>query len=219
MAASDTNVEKLRSGHHGLSPEYVAKNQRERLLDAMVAAVADKGYADTTVAEVLRRSGISRRTFYDFFPNKEACFLEAYDRVVGALVKQVVEAFSGGDSWAERMRDGIRALLQTLSEHPDAARVGLVEVLAAGPAALERYDQALRSFVPLFEQGREESRYGGQLPPNISEAVLGGMAQVLYLAVLKGETASLPDSLDELLYFALVPFLGHENAAVVTTDK
>src|SRR5215831_14753582 len=118
MAASDINVEKLRSGHHGLSPEYVAQNQRERLLDAMVAAVADKGYADTTVAEVLRRSSVSRRTFYDLFPNKEACFLEAYDRVVGSLIKQVVAAFSGGDNWAERMRDGIRALLETLAAHP-----------------------------------------------------------------------------------------------------
>lgn len=214
--ASDASVGKLRSGHHGLSPEYVAQNQRERLLDAMVAAVAETGYADTTVADVLQRSGVSRRTFYDFFANKEECFLEAYDRVVAVLVKRVEEAFSGGENWAERMREGLRVLLETLAAHPDAARVGLVEVLAAGPAALDRYDRALRSFVPLLDQGRDESRYGAQLPPNISEAVLGGMAQFLYLAVLKGETATLPDSLDELLFFALVPFLGHESTAVVT---
>jgi AcrR family transcriptional regulator len=213
--ASEARIEKLRSGHHGLSPEYVAQNQRDRLFEAMVAAVADKGYGEVTVADVLRLSGVSRRTFYDLFANKEECFLEAYDRVVGQLVKQVTEAFTGGDNWAERMRDGLRVLLDTLSTHPDAARVGLVEILAAGPAALERYDRAMRGFVPLLEQGREESRYGAQLPPNISEAVLGGMAQFLYLSVLKGETATLSESLDELLFFALVPFLGHESAAVV----
>ena len=95
--------------------------------------------------------------------------------------------------------------------------MGLVEVLAAGPRALDRYDGAIRRFVPLFEQGRAESPYGDQLPPNISEAVLGGIAQVLYLRVLAGETATLPDALDELLYFALVPYLGHAGTTRVAT--
>ena len=70
--------------------------------------------------------------------------------------------------------------------------------------------------MPLFEQGRDESPYGDQLPPNISEAVLGGIAQVLYLRVLAGETKTLPDALDELVYFALVPYLGHAGTNRVT---
>ncbi len=181
--------------------------------------VAEKGYAEATVADVLERSGVSRKTFYDLFTNKEDCFLSTYDRLIDSLADAVTDSFAGGGTWPERIRGGLRALLDLLAERPDAARVGLVEVLAAGPRALDRYDGAIRRFVPLFEQGRAESPYGDQLPPNISEAVLGGIAQVLYLRVLSGDTASLPDSLDELLYFALVPYLGHAGTTRITQAR
>jgi AcrR family transcriptional regulator len=205
----DRTPARLPRGKHGLSPQFVASNQRERLIAATVTVVSEKGYAEATVADVLEHSGVSRKTFYDLFTNKEDCFLSAYDLLIDVLADGVTKAFAGGASWPERVRGGLRALLELLAEHPNGARVGLVEVLAAGPRALERYDSAIRRFVPLFEQGRAESPYGDQLPPNISEAVLGGIAQVLYLRVLAGDTATLPDALDELLYFALVPYLGH----------
>ncbi len=200
---------RLPRGKHGLSPQFVATNQRERLITATVTVVAEKGYGEATVADILEHSGVSRKTFYDLFTNKEDCFLSAYDLLIDTLADTVAAAFARGSSWAERIRNGLRALLELMADRPDGARVGLVEVQAAGPRALDRYDSAIRRFVPLFEQGRAESPYRDQLPPNISEAVLGGIAQVLYLRVLAGETAGLPDALDELLYFALVPYLGH----------
>jgi AcrR family transcriptional regulator len=215
----DRTPARLPRGKHGLSPQYVASNQRERLIAATITVVAEKGYAEATVADILEHSGVSRKTFYDLFTNKEDCFLSAYDRLIDTLADDVGEAFAGGHSWAERVRNGLLALLELLAERPAGARVGLVEVLAAGPRALDRYDGAIRRFVPLFEQGRSESPYGDQLPANISEAVLGGIAQVLYLRVLAGEAASLPDALDELLYFALVPYLGHAGATRVTNAR
>lgn len=208
--------EKLPRGKHGLSPQFVARNQRERLISATVTVVAEKGYAEATVADILEHSGVSRKTFYDLYNNKETCFLSTYDKLVDTLADVVGEAFARDVAWPERIRSGLQALLNLLAERPDGARVGLVEVLAAGPRALERYDHAMRRFVPLFEQGRAESPYGDQLPPNISEAVVGGIAQVLYLRALAGETATLPDALDELVYFALVPYLGHAGATRVT---
>ncbi len=215
----DRIPERLPRGKHGLSPQFVAHNQRARLITATVEVVAEKGYGEATVADILERSGVSRKTFYDLYANKEACFLAAYDRLVDALADSVADAFAGEAAWPERIRRGLRALLELLADRPEGGRVGLVEVLAAGPRALERYDRAMRRFVPLFEQGRTESPYGDQLPPNISEAVVGGIAQVLYLRVLAGETSTLPDALDELLYFALVPYLGHNGATRVTRAR
>ena len=212
----DRTPDKLPRGKHGLSPAFVAQNQRERLLSAMIDAVAESGYAETTVADVLEWSGISRKTFYDMFASKEECFLEAYDGLIEGLSTRIGAAYATEAKWPERVRASLRELLDALSERPAAARVGLVEVLAAGPRALERYDQALRRFVPLLEDGRTESPYGSQLPPNISEAVVGGVAQVLYLRVLTGDVEGVTDALDELLYFALVPYLGHARATRIT---
>ena len=215
VGPQDRTPSRLPRGKHGLSPEFVAHNQRDRLIGATITVVADKGYADATVADILEHSGVSRKTFYDLFTNKEDCFLSTYDRLIDSLADGVDHAFTQGRTWPDRIRSGLRALLDLLASRPDGARVGLVEVLAAGPRALERYDHAVRRFVPLFDQGRAESPYGDQLPPNISEAVLGGIAQVLYLRVLAGETPNLPDALDELLYFALVPYLGHAGTTRV----
>jgi len=210
---------RLPRGKHGLSPQYVASNQRERLLTATVTVVGEKGYAEATVADILERSGVSRKTFYDLFTNKEDCFLVAYEQLIDNLANAAADASGQSGSWPERMRLGLKAVLDLIADQPAAARVGLVEVLAAGPRALERYDHAVRRFIPLFEQGRSESPYGEQLPSNISEAVLGGIAQVLYLRVLAGETATLPDALDELLYFALVPYLGHAGTTRIATAR
>lgn len=88
----------------------------------------------------------------------------------------------------------------------------LVEILAAGPRALERYDQALHHVLPLLEAGREQSEHGPQLPDKLSEEILGGVIQTLYMRVLEDQISTLEDSLGELLYFMLVPFLGHERA-------
>jgi AcrR family transcriptional regulator len=210
---------KLPRGKHGLSPQFVARNQRERLVAATVSVVAEKGYAEATVADILEYSGVSRKTFYDLFTNKEDCFLVTYDKLIDTLAEDVGGAFTQATSWPERVRKGLSSVLELMAEHPEGARVGLVEVLAAGPRALDRYDHAVRRFVPLFDQGRADSPYGDQLPPNISEAVLGGIAQVLYLRVLARDTATLPEALDELLYFALVPYLGHAGTTRVTQAR
>ncbi len=156
----DRTPARLPRGKHGLSPQFVASNQRERLIAATVTVVAEKGYAEATVADILERSGVSRKTFYDLFTNKEDCFLSTFDLLIDTLADEVTKAFASGETWPERIRAGLRALLEQMAERPAGARVGLVEVLAAGPRALERYDGAIRRFVPLFEQGRAESPYG-----------------------------------------------------------
>jgi AcrR family transcriptional regulator len=131
-------AEKLPHGRHGLSREQVAESQRRRILRAMAEAVAERGYAATPVAEVLRRAGVSRETFYEQFANKEECFLAAYEAGVGIVLEATGVAAS-----ADREREGVldavlHSYLTTLASDPAIARTFMVEVYAGGEAALAR---------------------------------------------------------------------------------
>ncbi len=179
----------------------------------MMRTVADEGYGRTSVEAVLRRAGISRLTFYQQFADKEDCFLQAYDTAVAQLMAIVLEAYRQPKQWAERVRFGLEALLETLSNEPDLARMAMVEVLAAGPRAIARYTNAVNSFMPLFEAGRTETRYGTQLPSQTERVIVGGIASVITHRVAAGEAERLCELLPDLLYFALTPFLGIAQAA------
>src|SRR6185436_11661890 len=130
-----------RGGRHALTQAAVAASQRERMLRAMVKVVADKGYAATTVADIIGAAGVSRRTFYEHFPNVEACFLAAYDDGLREMLTAVREALRSlpRDDWRARSRAAILAYLQALAAAPPgAAWTYSVEVLGAGRKALAR---------------------------------------------------------------------------------
>jgi AcrR family transcriptional regulator len=203
---------KLPRGRHGLSRQFVLSNQRERILRAMADTVADRGYGQATVAHVIGAAGVSRKTFYESFRCKEDCFLTSYDALIDHLSAVAIEAYTAAADWTDGIRAALGATLAVLSDDGALARVVLVEVLAAGPQALERYDQAMHRILPILDLGRGESAHGSELPPKLAEEILGGVIQALHLRVLAGEEARLRDSLAELLYFTLAPFLGHERA-------
>src|SRR3954470_3111467 len=129
---------KLPKGRHAAPPEVVWESQRGRMLEAMALAVAEKGYGATAVADVISRAGVSRKTFYEHFANKEACFLGAYDTGVALLLAAIDDAVAAAPDWQRAVSDGIDAYLETLAANPAFARTFLVEILAAGPAAIER---------------------------------------------------------------------------------
>jgi len=131
---------RLRSGRHTLTRQEVEASQRGRLLVAMASVVAAKGYAAATVADVVDRAGVSRRTFYEQFADKEACFLAAYDTGVEIMLGRIgaaVAQLPAGD-WRARTRVGVAAYLDLLAEEADFAWCFHVEVLGAGAAALAR---------------------------------------------------------------------------------
>lgn len=212
MTRADAPYERLPSGRHGIPREEVERSQRERLLRAMLACVAEKGYAATTVADVIAAAGVSRTTFYEFWRDKEGCFLAGYDALLAVLIARVEEAYSGGGPWPARARAGLAAFLHWLSAYPDLARVALVEALAAGPAAVGRYRDALGRFTPFFEAGREQAPHADELPDGVEVVVVGGIAEIVFDEVVSGHAEQLPQVLPELLYTALSPFLGHEQA-------
>lgn len=200
-------------GRHRLPPEVIARSQRERLLEAAVRVVAEKGYAATTVADLTREAGISRTTFYAMFEDKEACFLAAYDNVAEALIRRIATAYETEERWPQRARAGLAALLDALAEEPAIARLALVDVGAAGPAAQRRYRAALQRLTPLFEEGRDFAPGGRSLPANTSRMAIGAVAGLIADELAEGRAEYLPSLLSDVLFATLVPYIGPAAAA------
>jgi AcrR family transcriptional regulator len=130
----------------------VRASQRSRLLEAIAEAVAEHGYGQVAVADVIERAGVSRKTFYEHFPNKERCFLAAYDAGAAMVLDAIEPAVAGAPDPYRAAAAGTRAYLETLAANPALARAFFVEVLAAGPAALERRDAVLERFADQLEE-------------------------------------------------------------------
>lgn len=208
---------RLPPGRHGLPREFVTHNQRERLIAGLAEAIAENGYAGTTIAHITRAAAVSRRTFYEHFSSKDECFVAAYDTVMADLGGRVSEAFESGDDWPDSIRAGIAAMLEFLSAEPDLARLCMVEALVAGPAVVERYDAAIQSFVPYFQQGREgrSEEVLSRLSDTTEEALVGGMVSLISRRIIAGKAAELEGLLPDLVEFTLTPYLGSVEAGKV----
>jgi AcrR family transcriptional regulator len=205
-------TERLPRGRHSLSREAVAESQRGRILQAMIEVVAERGYPETRVVDVIGLAGVSRKTFYELFDSKEDCFLAAYDVLLGNLFNDTAEGFDSrpGAPWTERVATGLAALLEHLAKHPDEARFAIVEVLAAGPKALARRDTALRQFTGFLDSGRAETAV--ELPGITSLSLAGGVNELLCSEILDGAASRLPSRLPDLMFWITLPFLGSEGA-------
>jgi AcrR family transcriptional regulator len=211
---------RLPPGRHGLPREFVVHNQRERLIAGLAEAIAENGYSGTTIAHITRAAAVSRRTFYEHFPGKDECFVAAYDTVMEELRGRVSAAFEEEDEWPRAIKSGIRAMLAFLASEPARARLCMVEALVAGPVVVERYDAAIRSFVPYFEQGREgrSPQVIQRLSPTTEEALVGGMVSLISRRIIAGKAEQLEDLLPDLVEFTLTPYLGSEAAAKLAKE-
>ena len=213
MQGMTREPEQLPPGRHGMSASFVALNQRNRIL-AAVAQVADgKSYSDMTVEDLISAAGVSRRTFYEQFENKEMAFLAAYDEVVARLLRRVEEAVAAERELVERVRAGIGAFLEFVALEPAVARVCIVEVLAAGPEAVSRRRKTMRTFADVMERTATVGEKPRVSPALTAETLVGGLHEVVYTRVLRGEAHKLPALLPDLVYSALMPYLGPEAAA------
>jgi len=186
-------VQQLPRGRHRLAREEVLASQRGRLLVAMSEAVAENGYAKTSVAEVLRRARVSRETFYEHFQNKEHCFNAAYDGAAALLATEIGSGLAASAETrdvAERLNDLLRRYLETLQSEPALARTFLVEVYAAGPAALERRVEVQSRFVDLvaFIAGAKDERQRFAC-----EAVVAAVSALVTQRVCAGRTDTLTE--------------------------
>lgn len=197
----------LPRGPHRLAREVVLASQRGRMLEAMAEAVAEKGYAATTVADVIARAGVSRKTFYEQFRDKEDCFLAAYDAGVELLLETL--RTSGVESMdpLEGARARTRAYLETLAAEPAFARTFLIEVAAAGPAALARREAVHDRFAALLreqiEAARKEFPELPEPPDEVYLAAVGATDLVVSRLVARGLTSELPQLEDAVLHIQL----------------
>ena len=206
----------LPRGPHGLERDVVLASQRGRMLGAMAEAVAAKGYAATTVADVVAGAGVSRKTFYEHFRDKEECFLAAFDAGVDLLLKAILDArVPESGTWIDLIRVRTRAYLETLASQPAFARTFLIEVFAAGPRALDRRAQVLRRFAHLLRDLHLEARHEYPMLPEVPDAVymaaVGAINELVSDLTREGRTAELPELEDTLLYLHSALFAGHQR--------
>jgi AcrR family transcriptional regulator len=199
----------LPAGRHGLTRSYVLGNQRDRIVGSVIDEVSETGYAGLTVRGVVERAGVSRRTFYEHFSNKQDVFLAVYDVVVERLAGDVRLAFATGRTYPQQVAFGLETFLGRLAHHPALAHVCIVEVLAAGPDALVRRARALQTFCDLIRPSADGSR---RVPPLAVEVAVGGIYEIVGAHVSRGDAHLLPSLCPELLEVMLIPFVGPRRA-------
>jgi AcrR family transcriptional regulator len=183
------------------------------MLDAMAQVCASEGYGGATVAAVIARAGVSRKTFYQQFANREDCFLAAYDAILAQFLGKVTAAYQQPElDWPGRVRAAAEALLTFLAAEPAFARMCIVEVLAAGERAIERYGSAVEVLAGLLDEGRRQLPNADEVPATTSGALIEGGAFLIREQILAGRTEQLETLLPDITYAALVPYLGQEEA-------
>jgi AcrR family transcriptional regulator len=162
-----------------------------RLTEGLAASIAEKGYAATTIADVVRHARVSKRTFYEQFADKEACFLALYSETTDELLALIAEAAAVPATWQQRVDAAARAYFERLAAEPALLRAALVEIQAAGPRARRlrrdvqrRYADLLRA---LSEQAATEEAWIRPLSPRLATAVVGGLNELMLEAVEQGE--------------------------------
>jgi AcrR family transcriptional regulator len=212
-------MRRLPRGRHGLSREFVAQNQRERLLVATAEALAELGYEKTTVSSIGAHARVSKSDFYRHFDSKDDCFIGAYDDAVEQLREEVVSSCVGRTDWAEGVCEALVAVLAWFAREPAKANLLLVEGLRAGRDVYERHQAALQSFVPYLRRGAPEDVIVPRPPEAADEAVVGGVAALIGRRVVAGDTEQLERFFPEVAQFALAPYLGAAEARRIISAR
>ena len=206
MARGETQpLQVLPRGRHAAPREVVAESQRERLLVAIAEAVAEKGYANAAVADVIERAGVSRRTFYEHFANKEECFLAAYDAGVSRLLDAIAAAEeAAGRDIVARARAGTETYLGLLADNPAFARTFLIEVLGAGPAALARRAAVHERFAERLREDFTAAAGDVPAPPaHVLRGCVGAIHELVTARLLEAGAGALPALLGPILEIEL----------------
>jgi AcrR family transcriptional regulator/DNA-binding MarR family transcriptional regulator len=197
-----------RTTRNGLGRERVIDIQRARMLAAMFDVVSERGASNASVAHVVARSGVSRRTFYELFDDREDCFIAAFEEAVTHASERVLDSYDARAPWRARIRAALAALLQFLDDQPAMGRLLVVEALGAGPRALERRARVLAQAIAAVEEGRAEAKPGKKPPPLTAEGVVGAVFSVIHTRMLEQRSGSLLELTSPLMNMIVLPYLG-----------
>jgi AcrR family transcriptional regulator len=180
---SRTAAPGLPRGPQALPREAVAEHQRARLFQAMIEAVDEQGFLATTISDLVSRAGISRRSFYQHFQNKEECLLATYDAIVVRLRRRLAKALTGGEEWPEQLEAYLRELFEAAGERPELARLVCVEMGAAGEVGVQRWAQDAAALQQLILDGFARADGSGTIPDPVARAFVGALRRILYSRV------------------------------------
>lgn len=224
MASRDktrSSTQRLRPGPNGLPRGQVTEIQRGRMLAATVEAVEEVGYARLTVAQVIGRAKVSRKTFYDVFLDREDCFLAALNEAIARIEVLAVDAYEQETSWRESTRAGLTAILAFMQAEPGLARLCIVEALGAGPRVLARRGELLKQLERIVDGGRKGTAAKGvkssrstREPADITaEGIVGAVFAVLHTRLLAGGRKPLTELVGPLMSMIVLPYLGARVAS------
>ena len=177
----------------------MAANQRNRMIDATIDVVGEKGYAELTVSDVIKRAGVSRRAFYEHFANREDCFFATYDAIMAESSAAVGNAFGSGTSFPSDAQGAIEAIFQRALRRPDAVRVLLVEIGAAGPEGIIRRERVGATYEALLRERLGLPPGRGPIANPVLRGVIGGIGAVLYSHMQNGKSKQLLELVPQLV--------------------
>jgi AcrR family transcriptional regulator len=193
---------------NGFGLAHVVEIQRARILSAMFEVATERGAANVSVAHVVERSGVSRRTFYEQFSDREECFLATFEEALAYASERVLPAYGAAGSWRERIRAGLVALLCFLDEEPVIGRLLICESPGGGPKTLGRRGQLQARLMGAIDEGREDAKAVAEPAPLAAEGVLGGVLAVIAARLVEEDRAPLVELTGPLMSMIVLPYLG-----------
>ncbi len=205
---------------HGLGRERVIDIQRARILAAMVEECAARGAGNVTVAHIVARAGVSRRTFYELFSDREDCFLGAFDDGIARASRYVLAGYEPNTRWVQRVRTALSSLLSFLDAERELGQLLVIGSLGAGHNALRRRRRGIAHIIALIDEGAtltgtphraqagKSAKAGTELPPLTAEGIVGGVLSVLHARLLDDSGESLLALAGPLMGMIVLPYLG-----------
>jgi AcrR family transcriptional regulator len=203
---------KLPPGRHLVPRDFVAQNQRERMLLATGELVAERGYQKTTIELIAKTARVALSTFYEQFSSKEECFLAAFDETMDAAAEVFEELLDPEQPWVEQISAGLEITLEMVVNEPTRARLCIVEAQAAGGEALKRYQGMLERIAPKLREGRIHNPRAGRLPDGLEVAIVGGLVWLVHQRLIADEADEIKGLLPEMLQVTLTPYVGEAEA-------
>ncbi len=196
----------------GSGRERLYEIQHARILAAMVDVVGERGVGNVTVAHVVARSGVSRRTFYELFEDREDCLLMACVDALERIAAVVIPAYEASTRWREKLRAGLAALLEFLEFDRGRGRLVIVGTPGAGPRVLERRRRVLAQIIAIVDEGRAEAKRGEGPPPLTAEGIVGGVLSLIHARMVEDTGIPLIELLGPLMSMIVLPYLGSAAA-------
>jgi AcrR family transcriptional regulator len=207
------------SSRTGLPREQVLEIQRARLLAGALAAVEEQGYAAVMVSHITAAAGVSRRTFYELFENREACLEALIEDIVGMVQAELANADLDTLTWRERMWGGLRVILSFFDREPALARVSVVQALHGGPQVQARREQVFARLAAVIDEGCSGGSRAADCTPLTAEGLVGAAFGILYARLAREAREPLTDLQGELMGMIVLPYQGPAAARAERARK